>query len=384
MAANIKVIAADGTESNAARKDIFALHPFNIQRIDANNTRRPRSDGSPTVPMAEIIALAENMMEMGNQEPIKVRKLTELTDGPNGKCSAEVVFGFSRHRAAEWIALNHPDKVVMLKCILFDGNNDKARLEGISENRFRNKTTPLDDAFNQDWMRQNMQWNDTRIAQFYKMNPSQVSKLKSLLRLSSPLQDAISNREIEADGCYEMSDLPEEKQLEILTQLRSEHRGGAHYDVDQLGNATGVDFSYAQQSNPNPNRTGASTPATPVEVAAPEGTTLPTTTTPPVKIETASVKKAVRKAKHEAGLKGPALTLRDVKEFFANLDCVGEDLLLREFAKKFAGWVAGDLTEQQMLNAVYKVRDETAERLKGVKETVVTVEGKKGKKGKAA
>jgi ParB-like chromosome segregation protein Spo0J len=350
MAASVKVqYGKNGLAGDAPRRDFFILHPFDILRPEVKEGSTFHNRRYAPVPDAEIMALAQNMMAVGNLEPVQCRKIAGFKPG---EPSVELVFGFSRHRAAELIAKElRPNEPVLLKVILTEISDDEAALNNIAENRFRNRTTPLDDAINQRWMREDKGKTEEEIASFYKMNLSRVSRLRKLLLLAQPIRDAIASRLIEAEAAIELADMSEDQQLALFEDLKKNHSLSAHYDEDTLGVINVAPLTTgAVTNNPSPNRTGK-------KPVAPNGGGKKRAV-----ISTAEVKKAVRKIKAEAGEKGPALTLRNVKEFFLNLDVPNEDLVVREFAKKFVNFVAGDITEKQFANAVYKIRDETAER----------------------
>ncbi len=99
---------------------------------------KPELNGRHDLP--DVTGLIEDILKRGQLEPVLVRN-----DG--GK--PVLVAGFSRWRAISEI--NQAGKApVKLKiaCAIFRGNEQGALLANISENNFRNSTTPIDDAHN--------------------------------------------------------------------------------------------------------------------------------------------------------------------------------------------------------------------------------------------
>jgi ParB-like chromosome segregation protein Spo0J len=99
---------------------------------------KPELNGRHEAPNIED--LISDIVKQGQLQPVFIRN-----DG--GK--AVLVGGFSRYRAIAEInkrkLTEHPLKV---RCVYFKGSEQQGMLANISENRFRNSTTPIDDAYN--------------------------------------------------------------------------------------------------------------------------------------------------------------------------------------------------------------------------------------------
>ena len=378
MAANILVQhGKDGKEGNAERRDYFFVDPRDIIANEAINGRHT------PVPDSDILDLAHNMMEFGNRTPVECSKVVEVAkDGPNAGKTIELVYGFSRWRAGILINTKlRPEDPIKLKVLLVQVNAKERLIHNIIENRFRNRTTLIDDAFNQRRLREEQGMDDTQIAALYKQSPSWVSRLKGMLALSAKVQDAIATREIEGAAGLVMveSKLNEEDQLRVLGEVKAEAAKFKEKDGsgEMLGFASipGVNFVAKDQ----PKRGGGKKAGAEGALPADENGQTSLTDLPEVKgaagkggkgkggkggaISATAVKKAVRKLKQEQGKKGPPLSFSQVKSFFGDLNVPNEDPLVRELGKKFEAWQRGDETDKQFLNFIYKLRDEKTKRV---------------------
>lgn len=131
----------------------------------------------------QIEERAHSIKEHGQLQPIGVRKV---------KDTHEVVYGFTRAKAILWgnqTGLFSPPLKVL--CITKTVNDEKSFQMNIVENLERNNTTPLDDAHNQNKLREQYGWKDADIAKLYKCSQTRVGQLKKILLLDKDTQNKI-------------------------------------------------------------------------------------------------------------------------------------------------------------------------------------------------
>ena len=103
-----------------------------------------------------------------------------------------------------------------LKCVVVTVNDEETFRRNIVENKQRAETTPIDDAFNQRRLREEFDWADARIAEFYGMASSYVGLLKKLLMLPTDAQLHVHKRELSVQAAAALADLPAGEQKQAL------------------------------------------------------------------------------------------------------------------------------------------------------------------------
>jgi ParB/RepB/Spo0J family partition protein len=157
---------------------------------------------------AAIKSLAKPYEAEGQLQPVQVRRVADNR--------VQLVMGYRRHAAVVEFNKVHPDKPMKLKAIVVTINAEEAFRRNIVENRERQETTPIDDAFNQRRLRDDYGWTDTKIAEFYALTAPYVGVLRKLLTLPTETQKLVHARQLSVKAAAALTELsPEEQQKAI-------------------------------------------------------------------------------------------------------------------------------------------------------------------------
>jgi ParB/RepB/Spo0J family partition protein len=202
------------------RGDLYMVDPFQIMVNEASRGRFKAPDES------KIIEMAESMIEHGQQQPIQVRKIK-----PENKL--QVTFGFTRTAAARLIRTGFTDsqgveqknEEFMLQIKVVDANEETAFINNIVENAHRNLTSPIDDAYNQKRLRDQMGKSNAEIARLYKWDAGKVGKYQDLLTLSDAYQQQIHDGTMPVSAAYNLLELPEDQRAAAIAAATNENTG---------------------------------------------------------------------------------------------------------------------------------------------------------------
>jgi ParB/RepB/Spo0J family partition protein len=186
------------------RADLFFIDPDKI--VLGKNGRWDDHDEE------SIKVLADSYeMDGGQLEPVEVRRVEDK--------KVMLTMGFRRHAAALEYNRRHPDNPMKLKCVVVMTDDKDAFLRNITENRERKATSVVDDAFNQKRMREEFGMADAQIAARYRMDQSQVSKLKKLPVLREHILKLVHKGFISFDNAVDLADLSTAEQDEVIAKL---------------------------------------------------------------------------------------------------------------------------------------------------------------------
>jgi ParB/RepB/Spo0J family partition protein len=167
----------------------------------------------------EIEWLIADILTKGQHTPVAIR-----SDGG----TAVLVAGFSRWRAISEINKRKLAPVKMqIRCTYIQCSTDaEAFLHNISENRFRNPTTPLDDAHNIKRLLNVYAMTDDQVAWIYFPTAKTESELKAarkfvkdriaLISLSPEAADAVRSGRVKENAATAISKLSQDQQREVL------------------------------------------------------------------------------------------------------------------------------------------------------------------------
>lgn len=166
----------------------------------------------------EIEWLITDILQNGQHTPVAIRN-----DGGN----AVLVAGFSRWRAISEINKRKLSPVKMqLRCTYVQCSEAEAFLINISENRFRNPTTPLDDAHNIKRLINVYAMTDEQVVGVYFPTAKTESELKnarkfvkdriSLISLSPEAADAVRSGRVKDNAATAIAKLSQEQQRKVL------------------------------------------------------------------------------------------------------------------------------------------------------------------------
>lgn len=166
---------------------------------------KPELNGRHEAP--DIEPLIASIVKDGQLEPGIVRK-----DGEQAVLCA----GFSRWRAITEINKRKLTPVPLsFRAIYQKANELDGFLINIYENRFRNQTTRLDDAYN---VRRLEQWGQTeaQIAAIYGADIKWVKQMQKLVALDPAAQKAVANGRVKPSAIAAVAKLTNEKQREVV------------------------------------------------------------------------------------------------------------------------------------------------------------------------
>lgn len=212
---SVKINAGD-----VKRADMLFVDPFQvIVKEELRGRRMPPTD-------EQIIALAESMLQVGQRQAVECRKVDDNR--------LQLSFGFTRMAAARLIregftdsdGIPQRDEAFTLKVMLANGNDETSFVANIVENCHRNATTDLDDAFNQQKLRDRYGKTDAEIAKLYGDKGGQrVSRLKTLLSAPSDVQAMVQAGEMSTPAVAELMELPEENRAEAIEHAKANGNG---------------------------------------------------------------------------------------------------------------------------------------------------------------
>lgn len=195
-----------GVNNKLTVLETVELDPDSL-RFDSNIQGRAKE-----VDESGVLDLADSMRTEGQLHPIQVRK------EPNGEYT--VIFGNTRGRAAQKIKSGYPaadgkgqipaNPEYTIRAEVVDVSDDEAFRRNVSENVHRRNTSPIDDLYNQERLRESG-LTDVAIAQLYGYKGSGgISRLKKLKDFPHRLKDAVHSGEITLAAAFILADLPSE------------------------------------------------------------------------------------------------------------------------------------------------------------------------------
>lgn len=194
------------------RTDLYHIDPTEIV---VNESLRGR-EFIPTE--ATIIALAVSMLTQGQLQAVQCRRI--LDD------KLQLVLGFTRTAAGRLIrdgftdsdGVFHQDVEFMLQVKIVDGNDEESLIRNIVENAIRNETSAIDDAHNQNRLRERYGKTDVEIAKIYGYpNGVKVGRLRKLLGLERPIQ-LLVHEGMAVQAALDLLELPADKRAEVVAE----------------------------------------------------------------------------------------------------------------------------------------------------------------------
>lgn len=203
-------------EDGIKRQEYFMVSPEDIIiREELRGRRFPPSD-------RQIIEMAMSIMDHGQRQPIECRRQTV---GGN-KNTLVATSGFTRTNAIRLIrqgfvdtdGVDRVDPAIRVKVVVVDCASDKEAFEhNIVENAHRNATSDIDDAHNQNVLRDKYGYNDVEIGKIYQYSSSnKVGRLRQLLQLSDDEQLLVHNRLLSTQAALDLLELDPEKRAEVI------------------------------------------------------------------------------------------------------------------------------------------------------------------------
>lgn len=162
---------------------------------------------------ADIDRMVNSILEVGQLQPCVVRKDGDFYN---------LAFGFTRAKAVKRINERKlTEEPLLLKCISARMTDEEALRRNIAENTHRNATTCIDDAHNQQALR-DQGMNNTEIAKFYGISNSKVTEYAKLLDLSEKHQMLVHRGKLAKSAAILLltSACPPERYDEVLKEAK--------------------------------------------------------------------------------------------------------------------------------------------------------------------
>ena len=202
--------ASTSKDVSAAVYAAATLLALDTREITANELMAGRT-GYPIDD--ELRDLASDIGRNGQLQPVGVRSV--------GNDRYELVFGGRRLQAVKLWNSENPHKVIPVRAMVLDVPTDVERFSAtVSENLRRKQTNPMDDAHNIGIYQDTFALSADKIAKRLGRTPQWVRKTAKLLTLEPEVKEAIIAGLIGWLSATNMVDLPREKQLEILEEIK--------------------------------------------------------------------------------------------------------------------------------------------------------------------
>lgn len=202
-------MAAKIDAGEVSRGEVFAIFPEHIIVSHDNNGSRWLEHSAE-----DVSDLVQSYETEGQLQPVQVRKVEDN--------KVQLVFGFRRWHAATEYNKKHPDKPMKLKCIVTNCNAEEALKRNIEENRNRKETSQVDDAYAARRLMEEFQWNQSRVAEFFRTDPGYIGNILNLLKLPRETQLQVHNKQLSYEAALGVAKLPEAEQKPILAEISKE------------------------------------------------------------------------------------------------------------------------------------------------------------------
>lgn len=325
--------------ADARRTDLFMVDPYQIiVKEDLRGRLKP-----PT--QEQIIDMAESLAKHGQQQPVQVRKVHDK--------QVQLVLGFTRCAAARLIregfdfvnpATGETERIhfpeFKLKVVVADVNEEQALLHNIIENAHRKDTSPIDDAYNHNKLRDKMGKTDAEITRIYRYKDSnRVGRCRKLLGLPNDVQEMVHDGRMAVSAALALLELPEEEMktaIAAAVQDNGKVSGAAINDIVRDHHLRDAD-------------------------KLPETTIVVTETTVPVDGVEAPVAAPTKNRNKPNANAAPAPVRgtphRTMKNLKAWLEQEREDEGQKAFLKVFSLWIAGKRADKTLNDALDTLTD---------------------------
>jgi ParB/RepB/Spo0J family partition protein len=206
MSQTLEIDAGRGVKQT---QDVFQVDPAEVL-VNEENRGRFESPGLDVVKERAV-----SMITHGQLQPVEVR----LIDGNK----IEIDAGFTRTAAARLIregftynGTKYQDKNFKLTVTVKKCSEEDGFIHNIIENHDRNETSCIDDAYNQNRLREKYKYGDKKIAQLYQCSQKQVVENKRLLKLDKDIQQKVHRGEMSKAAAILLLDAQPEERREVL------------------------------------------------------------------------------------------------------------------------------------------------------------------------
>lgn len=300
--------------SNVKRGDYFSVDPFEIVvREELRGRHKPPTDD-------RIVNRALSILDHGQIQAVECRR--------DEKHRLILNSGFTRTAAVRLIrtgfdyeGVHYHDPDFMLKVLLTEANDATAFKRNVVENAQRDDTSPIDDAFNQQKLRDAYGMSDADIARLYGCNQAKISTYRKLLQLKTEWQDMVHDGRLSVSAALLVLELPEEQRATAIENSAKDN-----------GKINGAKLTEMVRENClNDN----------------------------------NVVRSENAGDGEEVLEKPAKarSIRELRKFFEFRAASenGFDPAIQRFSKDIVAYINGRTTDQQMQNSMKRLLDATAE-----------------------
>lgn len=200
---------AKNTPEGAKRSEMWKVDPATL-KIDKDLRARHFAPNKQAVR-----ELAYSIYKQSQLQPSEVRKVAggewQLTSGYTRAEAVQMIRdGFELH--GETIH----DPGYLLSVCISQCTDDDAFIHAITENNTRNATTPVDDAFNQQKLRERYGMSNKDIAKLYGCDAAAVSRNSKLLTLPAATLRKLHDGQLSYSVAHTLADIPAEHH-DVLT-----------------------------------------------------------------------------------------------------------------------------------------------------------------------
>jgi ParB-like chromosome segregation protein Spo0J len=327
MSSQIKINAGDAEKQN----DTFLVNPDEIVVSEVNR-------GRWTPPTEEQIRdRAVSMIEITQLQPVECRRVEwkETDEAKPQKNVLELVLGFTRWSAACLIrqgfthkgqSYHNPEFKLLVRVV--DSEPKDAFVRNIHENVQRNATSPIDDAYNQQRLRNEYGLKDAEIARVYGYKAqTTVGRLKKLLDLSDKEKKLVHEGKLSVQAAIDLLGLTQEEREKVLEEARKGKDG-------EKINGRAVTAKVREKALEEAEKPAVEANGTSSDAG--QEAVIP------------------RKPNEERVRTARPLTIKEVRDFAASLKN-DESETLKKFGENLLGFVTGVKSEKAMRNAIAKL-----------------------------
>lgn len=186
-------------EVEAARNTEYGYFPEELEVIPEMNGRHELPD---------ITSIIDSILRMGQIQPVIIRR-------SGGK--PVLVAGFSRWRAVSEINLRGLlEKPIRLRCSYTALTEKQAFLANIEENRARNATTPVDDAYNIQRLINIHQMTEQEVADAYRSTVAWIRGRMGLIELTPEAEKAVREGRVADSAVKQIAKLSRDLQKQVV------------------------------------------------------------------------------------------------------------------------------------------------------------------------
>jgi|ERR1700722_2552504 len=192
-------MAVDFDVADGKRTSEYGFFPEDIEVTPELNGRHDLPD---------IQWIVDSILKHGQLQPVTIRRTQN---------KPVLVAGFSRWRAVTEINKKGlAEKPLRLRCSYTQLTEKQAFLANIEENRVRNQTTPMDDAYNIQRLINVYQMTEEEAADAFRASVSWVKGRLTLLELTADAEKEVRSGRVAPSAAIHIAKLTKEQQKKVI------------------------------------------------------------------------------------------------------------------------------------------------------------------------